>query len=110
MNRSMISRKTSWMPIDTGLASSRPRVILPDTTVMARTTSSSRIASRVTVVVFSSVGISPVISANGPWAADLAQPPQMKKNRPTRENGIHSQAPGGTLPKPTIGTSPVAST
>jgi hypothetical protein len=93
------------------LANSRPRVILRDTTVMPRTTSSSRMASRVTVVVFSSVGISPVIRANSPWAADLAQPPQMKaKNRASSENGIHSQAPGGTRPKPTIGTSPVAST
>jgi hypothetical protein len=79
--------------------------------VMPMTTSSSRMASRVTVVVSSSVGISPVMSANSPWAADLAQPPQMKaKNRASNENGTHSQAPGGTRRKPTIGTSPVAST
>jgi hypothetical protein len=68
-------------------------------------------ASRVTVVVSPSPGMRPVIRANSPWAADLAQPPQMKaKNRASSENGIHSQAPGGTRPKPTIGTSPVAST
>jgi hypothetical protein len=32
------------------------------------------------------------------------------KNSAISENGIQSQAPGGIRPKPTIGTSPVAST
>ena len=32
MNRSTMSRKTSWMPIEARLANSRPRVILRDTT------------------------------------------------------------------------------
>jgi hypothetical protein len=53
----------------------------------------------------------PFSSANSPWAAALAQPPQMKaKKIVSSENGTHSAAPGGTLPKPTMGTSPVAMT
>ena len=93
------------------LANSSPRVILRETMVMTMTTTSSRMASSVTVVVSSAVGTSPLSSANSPWAADLAQPPQMKaKNRTSSENGSHNRAPGGTRRKPTIGTSPVAST
>jgi len=106
-----MSRKTSWTAIEVRLASSRPRVILRDTMVRTITTSSSRIANSVTVVVSPSPGIRPFSRANSPWAAALAQPPQMKaKKIVSSENGTHSLAPGGTRPKPTIGTSPVAIT
>ena len=70
--------------------------------VMPRTTSSSRMASRVTVVVSAAVGSSPVTRAYNPWAADLAQPPQTNaKNSVISETGIHRQAPGATRPNGT---------
>src|SRR5215204_2478741 len=108
---SIAIRISSRPPTSTQFVSSSVREIFRASTVIRNTSTSSPIASSRTYSSSSGRYTRPVISANSPWPAPAAQPPKMNAKYSTNsENGTHSFQPGGTLPKPTTGTSPVATT